>query len=330
MTTSHLSAPVLLGVVLACAPPGPAAPRTFTVVTFNTGTSEMQLWTPDSGYGPAQAALSDQYYGDGLAWRRTVEDTRRFLAEVKPDVVGFQEIFHSPDCVNVPVTAREGWVCETWGAGDPTVAQVVLGEGYQVGCHLGKPDKCLGVKRSFGALRGCASDFCLDALAGARVDGCGSGSRVGRGLIDLADGGTLTVVHVHGTSGISTADQDCRRRQVEQIFIDFGLGDGPATGSSDAVVLGDFNTDPARFVPGDVSAVRWRDFAGPGKPFQFITAMHPEAPGSYGGLLNIDHVVARGFTGSCWVAGVTEGRPRVSPITYFDHTPHVCRLEQAR
>lgn len=315
---------------LAACAPAATPPLTFTAATFNTGTSEMQLWTPDSGYGPEQARLSDLHYGDGLAWLRTVEDARRFLAETQPDLIGFQEIFHSPDCVNVPATARAGWVCETWKPGDPTVAQVVLGSGYQVGCNLEKPDKCLGVKRSFGSLRGCSADHCLDALAGSRVQGCGSGSRVGRGVIDLVDGGTLTVVHVHGTSGVSVDDQHCRRQQVEQIFVDFGLGDGPAANGARNVILGDFNTDPARFIPGDVSAVRWRDFTGSTRPFHFITAMSPDAPGSYGGILNIDHVVADRFTGSCWIAGVTEGHPRVTPITYFDHLPHVCRLEEMR
>lgn len=321
----------LLGLALVlwgCAP-APAPPLRFTAVTFNSGTTESQPWTPDSGYGAAEAALSNLYYGDGLAWSRSVEDARRFFAELQPELVGFQEIFHAPDCANVPPSARAGWFCEGWAAGDPTVAQVVLGPGYQLGCNLGKPDKCLAVKRSFGTLRGCAGDLCLDALAGAQVPGCGSGSRVGRGVIDLADGGTFTAVHLHGTSGISAEDQDCRRRQVEQVFVDLGLGDGAAANGERNLILGDLNTDPARLVPADPSAVRWRDFAGPRKPFHFVTEMSPDAPGSYGGLLNIDHVVSDAFSGSCWIAGVTEGRPRVTPITYFDHAPHVCQVEAA-
>ena len=203
----------------------------------------------------------------------------------------------------------------------------MLGAGYQVACNLGKTDKCLAVKRRFGTIRGCAGDLCLDGLAGSRVDGCGSGSRIGRGIIDLPDGGAVTVVAVHGTSGLTAEDQACRARQVEQIFVDFGLGDGPAANGTPALILGDFNTDPGRFAPADISAVRWRDFAGPRKPFHFLTPMGPDVPGSYGGLFNIDHVVSDAFEGTCWIAGVTAGHPDVNDFVYFDHKPHVCALE---
>lgn len=318
---------VLLG---ACSPATVPPPLSFTAVTFNTGTTEQQPWTPDGGYGPSQAALSDQFYGDGLAWAPFVEQARAFFAEVQPEVVAFQEVFHSPDCASVPATARAGFVCERWAPGDPTVAQVVMGAGYQVGCNLGKPDKCVAVKRAFGTLRGCEQDLCLDALAGARVDGCGQGSRVGRGVIDLADGGALTVVHVHGTSGASAEDADCRKRQVDQVFVDLGLADGPAANGARNLILGDLNTDPGRFAPGDPSAQRWRDFAGPGGRFQFLTAMGPSAPATYGGLVNIDHVVSDVFTGGCWVPGVTAGRAPVLRETYFDHAPHVCAVTQTR
>ncbi|MEW5739238.1 MAG: hypothetical protein AB1938_09955 [Myxococcota bacterium] len=314
--------------VFGCAPaPAPVEPLRFTAVTFNTGTSEGQAWTPDSGYGAEQAALSDRFYGDGLAWLPAVENTKAFFARVQPDVVAFQEIFHPGDCPTIPIDGGTGFLCERWRPGDPTVAQEVLGAGYQVACQLEKPDKCLGVKRSFGAIRGCAGELCLDGLAGKRVETCGSGSRVGRGVVDLPDGGAVTIVTVHGTSGISMDDQNCRAKQVDQLFVDFGLGDGPAAQPSPVLILGDFNTDPGRFVPADVSAVRWREFAGPRKPFHFLTAMGPDVPGTYGGLLNIDHVVSDVLTGNCWVAGVTPGHEDVNDFVYFDHKPHVCTVE---
>lgn len=312
--------------LVACTPPATSEPLAFTAVTFNTGTSEGLPWTPDGGYGAEQAALSDQFYGDGLAWLPAVENTKAFFAQVQPDVVAFQEIFHPGDCPSIPVDGGTGFFCETWKPGDPTVAQAVLGAGYQVACHLGKPDKCLGVKRSFGTLRGCAGDLCLDGLAGQKVDTCGSGSRIGRGVIDFPDGGALTIVTVHGTSGLTVDDQNCRVKQVEQVFVDFGLGDGPAANASPVLVLGDFNTDPGRFAPADVSATRWRDFAGPRKPFHFITPMGPDVPASYGGLFNIDHEISDALEGTCWIAGVTENHPDVNDFVYFDHKPHVCAL----
>lgn len=331
MTQVRSSMVGLAFLLAACSPAVVTpAPLTFTVVTFNTGTSEQQLWTPDGGYGPTQAALSDQFYGDGLAWTPFIDDTRRFFAELQPELVGFQEIFHSPDCATVPATAKAGWVCERWMPGEPTVAQVVVGAGYQVACNLGKPDKCIAVKKSFGKLRGCEQELCLDGLAGSRVATCGQGSRVGRGVVDLVAGGAFTVVHVHGTSGVSMDDANCRKQQVDQVFVDFGLGDGPAANGTRNLIFGDLNTDPGRFVAGDPSAARWRDFAGPGARFRFVTPMGPEAPPTYGDVVNIDHVVSDVFSGACWVAGVTPGRPPVVAERYFDHTPHVCSVTEAK
>ncbi|MBW2458872.1 MAG: hypothetical protein JRI68_30510 [Deltaproteobacteria bacterium] len=308
------------------APPTP--PAGTVVVTFNTGTSENMGHDalPDDGYGTEQAVLSDQWYGDGLAWQAVVEDARQFFQEVDADIVGFQEIFYSGECELIPAEARPGFVCEDWQPGDPTVAQVVVGEGWQVACHLGKSDKCAAVRRSFGTFRGCDADLCLDGLEGAEVDGCGNGSRIGRGVIDLADGSTLTLVNVHGSSGLDVEDQECRAAQFEQVFVDLGLGDGePAANGERNLILGDFNTDPARMadLPG---AMVVNDHVGAGKPFHFVTDVGAAAEPTYV-LFNIDHVVSDAFAGSCWAAGVTSGHPAVSDVLYFDHKPIVCRIQ---
>ena len=306
----------------------PPPPSGTVVVTFNTGTSESMGHDaqPDDGYGVAEAALSDQWYGDGLAWQAVVEDTRRFFQAIDADIVGFQEIFYSGDCELIPADARAGFVCETWQPGDPTVAQVVVGEGWQVACHPGKPDKCAAVRRSFGTFRGCDADFCLEGLAGAEVDGCGNGSRVGRGVIDVADGSTLTLVNVHGSSGLEVEDQECRAAQFEQVFVDLGLGDGePAANGERNLILGDFNTDPARMA--DLAgAMVLNEHVGDGKAFHFVTDVGSAAEPTYV-LFNIDHVISDALDGSCWAAGVTSGHPAVSDVLYFDHKPIVCRIE---
>ena len=182
--------------------PAPAA-TTIRVVTFNTGTSPSMGNgpPPNGGYGSAEASLSDQYYGNGLAFGAAVEDARAYFAGLDAEIVHFQEIFYSGDCADIDPTAWSGFVCEGWQPGDPTVAEVVLGAGYQVACNLGKPDKCAAVKPSFGHFRGCEGSLCLDGLDGAEVPGCGPGSRGGRGVIELAGGCTLTVGAGHGSSG---------------------------------------------------------------------------------------------------------------------------------
>lgn len=328
MRLERLGASALILSLFACGGEGTTPELTFVAVTFNSGTTLGLPHddAPDDGYTSAEATLSDTHYGDGLAWVPVVEATRDFFATVQPDVVGFQEIFHSGECATIPASAHAGFVCETWSDGDPTVTQVVMGAGYQVACHLEKPDKCLAVKRSFGTFRGCDGDLCLDGLDGSRVDGCGGGSRIGRGVVDLAVGGSITVVNVHGSSGLSPEDRDCRVKQFDQIFVDLGDGQPGANGSAN-VIMGDLNTDPGRLAVNDVSAARFAEFVGDGKAFHFVSDVGEGAAPSYGGVLNIDHVVSDLYDGDCWIAGLTDGRPAITDIVYFDHMPVVCTLQ---
>lgn len=311
--------------------PTPSGAVHLVAVTFNTGTSESMGHDnpPDDGYSGADATTSDQWYGDGLSWLPAVAAARDWLAAVSPDVISFQEIFWAGDCVNIPASAYPEFFCETWLPGDPTVAQEVLGPDYQIACNLGKTDKCAAVKRSFGTFQGCTEDICLDGLAGARVDGCGSGSRVGRSVIELATGGTLTLVNVHGSSGMAADDQDCRKKQFDQIFSDLGLGDGtPAANGGMNLVLGDFNTDPVRLTFLDESAQHLADIVLDGNsPLSFVSSVGWDAPPSYADLFNIDHVLSDRLSGSCWTAGVTEGHDKVTEAVYFDHKPTVCTLD---
>lgn len=305
------------------APRGPG----LRVVTFNTGTA-VELdhdAPPDDGYGEAQATLTDTYYGNGLAWVRAVEDTRAFLARLDPDVLVFQEIFHSPECESIPADARAGFVCETWIPGDPTVVQAILGPDYQVACNLEKPDKCAAVHRRVGTFRGCDADLCLDGLAGARVMDCGSGSRIGRGVIDLVGGGTLTVVLVHGSSGLTASDSGCRTRQFRQVFEDLGIGDGPAANGEVNLIMGDFNTDPERFARFDTSAEYLASRIAAG-PFTLLTDWPEAQAPTYLGSADIDHVLSDAFDGTCFAAGVTPGSEPPTEMVLFDHRPVVCDL----
>ena len=273
--------------------------------------------------GVAVALLFDTYYGHGLAWGPAIEEARAFLEEVRPDVVAFQEIFDVEECASIPPEAREGFVCQDWAPGAPTVPHMILGPGYQVACHLEKSDKCAAVRTAFGTFRGCSQDTCYDGLEGSRIDGCGSGSRIGRGIIELAGGGTITLVSVHGSSGISGDDMDCRVAQVEQVFVDLGDGEPAANGGRN-LVLGDFNTDPRSpsTLLADASARRWADFVGPDLAFDFVN----EYVKTYKNLFCIDNLASDRFEGTCWYPGHTEGHPPVSPENNFDHTPTVCNI----
>ena len=329
LSTRHL----VVGLLAATLSPGcvgtaavDAASTPFVAVTFNSGTSEGMGHdaTPDDGYDGAMAILSDQWYGDGLAWSAAVTATTAFFAETQADVVVFQEVFWSGDCVNIPAAAHTGFVCDDWQPGEPTVAQQVLGPGWQVMCHPGKNDKCAAVRRTFGSFEGCEADFCLEGMTGATVDGCGKGARVGRARIERVGGEVLTLVNVHGSSGLSVDDQQCRRKQVEQVFVD--LDGAPAASGDINLIMGDLNTDPGRWAAFDPSAARWGDFVGAGKAFHFITDAGPDSPRSYQGVVAIDHVVADKLAGDCWIAGLSVGHPKVIDAIYFDHKPVVCNL----
>lgn len=303
--------------------------KSFVVMTFNTGTTPRLRHDdpPDDGYTSKEAEISDAWYGNGLAWRDAIKAVRGFMQKVDPDIVAFQEIFYPEECSRIPGEARAGFVCDTWSSGDPGVARVVLGEEYQIAYHPGKPNKCVAVHRRFGTFRGHKDDTSTNWLEGFPLKGCGSGARVARAIIDRANGETLTVISIHGTSGRLPKDQRCRVRQVERIFTDFGDG-APAVTDKHNLILGDFNSDPGRAASIDKSAARWNDFVGEGKAFQFISKVGPAAPRAYQRFADIDHVVTDSFRGTCQYPGVDEGSQPVYKGTYFDHVPVVCTLSR--
>lgn len=292
--------------------------RALRVVTANVGTGG----GTDGSFTSDLADTSDEYYGNGLSWQPAVDAMRVFFEMVDPDIVVFQETFHSPECEDIPSDHHRDFVCETWSSDDATVALSVLPGDWQLVCHPGKSDKCAAVNRRVGTFRGCDGSFCLEGMDGYSVDDCGNGARVARGTIEFVDGTELVVVNVHGTSGTSGDDMDCREAQVEQVFLD--LGDGmPGVNGPHNLVMGDFNTDPGRATLLDGSAQRWNELAE-SAGFDFISEVGWSAPPSYAGLANIDHVLADTMVGSCWIPGVTEGRPPVFDSSYFDHSPVVC------
>jgi hypothetical protein len=300
---------------------------TIKVVTFNTGSGPGSHHDaePDDGYSREHGDLTQEWYGNGLAWESFIEDTYQFFDATQPGIVAFQEIFWAGECPNIPEEARIGFVCEGWQPDDPTVASRVLGDGWQVACHPRKPDKCLAVHESVGRFEGCDEELCLEGLAGFPVPNCGSGARVARGRINLVGGDTLTVVNIHGTSGFTAADAECRRSQVDQIFVDLGDGEPGANGEVN-LVMGDLNTDPGRLAAGDPSAARWNEVAAEGE-FHFHTEVGMDAPPTYAGVANIDHVLSDSFLGDCVHPGITDGHPPVTEAVFFDHAPVVCDLD---
>lgn len=289
------------------------------VMTFNAGTPDCDD-NSNADYSCADADTASEWYGTGLAHLALIADVKAFMAIQKPAVVALQEVFHPPLCADIPPEHHAGFICERWQPGDPTVVQEILGPEYQVACHQNRPDKCAAVHASFGRFEGCSTALCLNGLDGGQSDDCGGGTRVGRGRVLRRDGQALTLVSVHGTSGVTLEDQSCRVEQFEQIFVDLLDGSGqPAVGGLQNLVLGDLNTDPGRFALIDASAARWNDFVGPNLAFQMVTPVGLLATPTYLNLINIDHIASDAYSGDCF-AGVP------SEETAFDHQPIICDL----
>ena len=239
----------------------PATIPPIRLMTFNTGTSEANgKADPDDRYTEWHASQSDEYYGDGLAWMPAIEAAKDFIDAKAPDIIAFQEIFHSAECADIPLESRTDFICTDWRPGDPTVASIITGDDYQVMCNPGKPDKCSAVRKSFGRFRGCDDDFCLEGMTGCTVDTCGKGARIGRhNRIEWRwrnqPGQRPCVVWIQGRRDA------CWAWQFEQIFVDM-CGAGPGATGDVSVVMGDFNTDPGRAVIFDPSAARLLDFVG--------------------------------------------------------------------
>ena len=299
----------------------------FVAVTFNTGTGGSAPAEGNYGYNDDQAFYNDEYYGNGIAWVPFVEMTRDWFAVVDPDVVVFQEIFWPGECAGMPTEAHPGFVCEGWKDGDLTVMEILLGADYQYMCNQGMPDKCAAVHKRFGTFRGCDKTVCLDGMDGYKVKNCGKGGRIGRGTIDLVGGATLTIVNIHGSSGLTDDDAACRVKQFEQVFVDLGDGE-PGVNGTVNLAMGDLNTDPGRLYKSDASAARFNDFVGEGKEFHYITEVGMDAPATYA-VLNIDHVVSEHLVGDCWHPSVTEGHGPVMDAFFFDHLPAVCSLSES-
>jgi endonuclease/exonuclease/phosphatase family metal-dependent hydrolase len=321
---------LLAALVSACGlpPPEPVAPGQppLRVLTFNVGSDGDSVTDAGgdsgSGFDAERAAIADRWYGNGLSWLPGIEAVRRFLSLADADIVALQEIFPAAQCQQIPERWHAGFICEDWQPGAPDVAQRILGSGYQVACHRDKPDKCLAVHRRLGQLSGCDAAGCAP-LRGVEIEGCGRGSRQGLAIIALRGGGELAVGHVHGRSGAKLRDARCRERQFSTLLGDEGVLHPP---TARAIVLGDFNTDPARVRWLDPSAQLLADAGRRPGGFRFLSRTGVFARPTFLSFLNIDHVLARGYGGHCRAGGRDPELAAPAELGHLDHSPLLCEL----
>ena len=289
-------------------------------MTFNAGTNALlgHDGSADDGYTSKHARITDALYRDNLSWNPAEAALISFLERIRPDIVGFQEMWHDPWCEEIDVDPSLDFVCQGYDPGRALQIERLLGPDYHTACAPKQVDNCVGVRKDLGVIVD-GEVWGIDT-----VDSCSGLGRVGAFDVRMGEGAdqrTLRVVNVHARSGITQQDMGCRTAQLKQVFEDFGDGD-PAAGRGDALVFGDMNVDPEQWIEFDPSAAYWNEWVGSGQPSKALTGPTP----THRLGTRLDHVIGRGLDGACVVHGEDEGSEPVMQALYWDHRPVVCEV----
>lgn len=267
----------------------PAGAPDVRVLSYNIGNGNKER--------PYALRIRDRAYENHVGER---------IRELAPDIVLLQEV--------LPPTACESFsehdparTCYPDPDAHPAAAKRILGPAYSVACDQREHVECIGVRSSFGTIRGVEpGGFALagaetsplpgracDYLAGhcsGRSNTCDAESSISTVIVDTANG-PLRIIHVHPTA----IGEVCLARQVEQAF---ALVDDLPT-----LIGGDWNFDPTR-ASDLVPAAIWYSWVGEGRRF----ANHSERVGacrldstSAGRNMSLDRVISDFAVGRCKV-----------------------------
>ncbi len=288
------------------------------VLTYNIGNG--------SKSGPYALRIGDQAYEDHVGERiRTLE----------PDIVFLQEVLPPTRCETFDELDSER-VC--YRAGQRVApAKRLLGDEYTVVCDANRHVECMGVKASFGAIRGVPlRGFGLDKAETAGLPGrpcdylagdcdgestdCDSESSVSSVVVDTR-AGALRLIHAHPTA----IGEICLNRQLEQAF---AMVDDLPT-----VLAGDWNFDPSRLV--DVAATAlWADWVGENRRFRNHSEYGEDCRldrTSVGQDASLDRVVTDFARGGCyvWAEPRLDDEFELSKLTLarIDHYAVDCNLK---
>ncbi len=298
----------------------------FRLLSYNIG-------NPDDAEPNYPLRLSYQDYEDSIG--QTIRD-------LEPDIVLLQEVLPPQTCNAFEETdaARTCYDADN----QPTAAERVLGDDYSIACDARLHIECVGVRTGFGSIEGLELggfslsgaetpalplESCNYAAGECNDEFCDAESTVSAVTVEAA-GETIRVVHLHPnaagfTDGRVYTGAPCRALQIEQAFEGLdGSDEAALVGSGNAIVAGDFNLDPTRFVTDDELAV-WDRNIGPGLRFSHLNPVDPETGDLYptrrGLPVAIDHVVADAFTGDCEVFSEAGGSATLDADFKFDALP---------
>jgi hypothetical protein len=275
------------------------------VLTYNIG-------NPDVSEPNYPLRLGYQSYEDFMAQK---------IRGLQADIVVLQEVLPPHTCASF--TEMDAARTCFNASSRPEPVRRVLGDEYSIVCDMRLQVECIGVKKSFGKIRGVDGFALMGAetpalplptcsYAGGECDDskCDAEATVSAVDVDTANG-ALRLVHVHpnapgeGAGGVYFG-APCRVAQLEQAFSTLVKSGVPN------LVAGDTNTDLAVFGD-DTEKAKWGQYVGPGKRFtdhgqvDSTGQFYPTRRVSF--AVAIDKVLSDSHTGSCKVFGKNPGAP---------------------
>lgn len=192
-------------------------------------------------------AGSRQPYALRLSDCRYEQAVGRAFAELAPDLVFLQEVLAPSQCEGFTELDPQR-SCFDFEHDAPQVRRL-LGDAYSIACDANQHVECIGVRRSFGTIRGLEAggidlagattaalpgrpcDY-LDGKCSGRSNGCDAESSISTVVIDTKSG-AVRAIHVHPTA----IGRQCLQRQLVQAF---AFAD-----ELPSIAAGDWNFDPS-------------------------------------------------------------------------------------
>lgn len=257
------------------------------------------------------------------------------IAKISPDLVALQEVMPTQWCDAMAPEKKKAKVCYRYKEREPyEQARRLLGDDYTIVCDGRSNFECIGVKKSFAEVEGCASgELCMNGtgLTHDVPEGCDEKAVIFG--VDLMIGDKkMRFVNGHPIATV----EDCRAGEALRMFE--GYDDVPplADANLPTLVMGDMNLDPFRDLPESPDIKVWQAHVGEGHDFYYLSGIAETDPPhiSAGGGKTLDHVITNFANGKCQTLGEAEGTERLDgvPAEQYvpeanDHRAILCELE---
>lgn len=248
--------------------------------------------------------------GGGLCGASAEQTVQGRVAELAPDAVVFTHV----------------------GSAEQSLR--LLPEGYTVRCGADGV-VCVAVRSEAGEIAGCARGLCSDLPLAAAASGCSPSDAVADVNVVLPTGDGVNLIVVDLPYADDDAALACRGGSLQRLFESSTEVVGAASAAMPVIAAGTFGLDPyaaqdtMASLPADL--FYWASYVGnataqtEAKPYSYLSGIRTgtatSAPVTTTLLpterARIDHVIARGITGACYLLdGVTP-----LPLEDVTHAP---------